>query len=166
MILVTVGTHEDPFDRLIDALDDLVDSGRISDTVRIQRGYSKPSRSCDSVELLPFDELQQGMAEARIVITHGGPASIMQALTAGKVPVVVPRRSEFGEHVDNHQVLFTHRMADRVIVVDDIAELGPALANYDELVASLPVASSPQGRADAFSERLEEVIQDLLGDPQ
>jgi UDP-N-acetylglucosamine transferase subunit ALG13 len=32
------------------------------------------------------------------------------------MPVVVPRRPEFGEHVDNHQVLFCTRLSDKKLV--------------------------------------------------
>lgn len=165
MILVTVGTHEDPFDRLITALDDLVEAGQIDEGVLIQRGYSAPARSCESVDLMPYQQLQHAMADARIVVTHGGPASIMQALAAGKVPIVVPRQPAFGEHVDEHQVDFTRRMQDRVVAVYDIADLGPAIDQYDSRIAGLALPTSPRGRADEFGERLEGIIQDLLSGP-
>ena len=40
MIFVTVGTHEDPFDRLIKYVDTLVETGVIQEEVYIQSGYS------------------------------------------------------------------------------------------------------------------------------
>ncbi len=40
MIFVTVGTHEQPFNRLIKEVDRLVETGIIKDEVFIQTGYS------------------------------------------------------------------------------------------------------------------------------
>ena len=40
MIFVTVGTHEQPFNRLIQKIDELVRDGEIEDDVFMQIGYS------------------------------------------------------------------------------------------------------------------------------
>lgn len=40
MIFVTVGTHEQPFNRLIQEVDHLVETGVIKEEVFIQTGYS------------------------------------------------------------------------------------------------------------------------------
>ena len=159
MIFCTVGTHEDPFDRLLQALDALPGTERIV----IQSGYSTyaPKR-CEAEKMMPFDRVQALMAEARIVITHGGPASIMQALAHGKVPIVVPRQSAFGEHVDDHQVRFSKKIADRVLVVLDIAELPGLIADYDARVAGLGTGSFGPERARAFAEKLDALCEGLL----
>jgi UDP-N-acetylglucosamine transferase subunit ALG13 len=160
MIFATVGTHEDPFDRLLKALDELPGD----EPVVIQSGYSTwvPHRA--TVEpMMPYARIQALMEEARIVVTHGGPASIMQALAHGKVPIVVPRQSAFGEHVDDHQVRFSKRIADRVLVVIDIADLAPTIAAYDARVAGLPGGSSGPERARQFATRLDDLCEKLLG---
>lgn len=159
MIFCTVGTHEDPFDRLLRALDALPGD----EPVVIQSGYSTytPTR-CTAEKMLPFDRVQSLMAEARIVVTHGGPASIMQALAHGKVPIVVPRQAKFGEHVDDHQVRFARKIADRVLVVLDIDELAPSIAAYDTRVAGLSDGSYGPERARAFAEKLDALCEGLL----
>jgi UDP-N-acetylglucosamine transferase subunit ALG13 len=51
----------------------------------------------------------------------------MPVLAAGTPIVLVPRQHSFGEHVDDHQVAFCTRVADRragVHLVTDIATLG------------------------------------------
>lgn len=160
MIFCTVGTHEDPFDRLLRALDALPGDERVV----IQSGYSTyaPTR-CAAEKMMPFDRVQALMAEARIVVTHGGPASIMQALAHGKVPIVVPRQSGFGEHVDDHQVRFAKRIADRVLVVVDIEDLAPTIAAYDQRVAGLGGGSFGPERARSFAAKLDALCERLLG---
>ncbi|MFZ5479768.1 MAG: glycosyltransferase [Myxococcota bacterium] len=156
MIFATVGTHEDPFDRLIGALDAL----DTDEEIVVQYGYSAPPRRARGERMMPFDAIQDHMARARVVITHGGPASIMQALAHGKVPIVVPRQSRFGEHVDDHQVRFAGRVADRVIVVLDVAELAPAIRDYDTR-AKAAGTYGPE-RARQFAEKLDALCEDLL----
>jgi UDP-N-acetylglucosamine transferase subunit ALG13 len=51
------------------------------------------------------------MAEAAAVVCHGGPGTILGAKHAGAVPIVVPRQHRLGEHVDDHQVRFSRRLA-------------------------------------------------------
>lgn len=162
MIFATVGTHEDGFPRLVRALDQLVASGALTEEVVVQAGYTRePSPHCTVHAMLPFERIQALMAEARVVVTHGGPASIMQALALGRVPVVVPRQAKYGEHVDDHQVDFARRIADRVEVVLDIADLGPAIARAGSR-RPRPGESGPE-RARAFAERLDALCREVVG---
>jgi UDP-N-acetylglucosamine transferase subunit ALG13 len=68
--------------------------------------------------------------EAEKVITHAGVGSILCATRAGHLPVVVPRRHDLGEHVDEHQAELTARLELRgsVIAVREIADLAAAVA--------------------------------------
>lgn len=161
MIFVTVGTHEDGMDRLMAEVDRLVEVGELRDELVVQAGYSELRPRGARVEaMMPFDEVQEAMRRAEVVITHGGPASIMQALSFGKTPVVVPRQARFGEHVDDHQVRFARRIADRVLVVTDIAELGPAVARARALAAAPHEASdAPAAR---FAGRFDALCEELL----
>lgn len=114
MVFVTVGTHEQQFNRLVRAVDMLVADGTIAEDVFIQTGYCdyEPSR-CSWSKFVPVSRMASLMRDADVVITHGGPSSFIEAMAAGKVPVVVPRRAEFGEHVNDHQVDFVLAVADR-----------------------------------------------------
>lgn len=138
MIFVTVGTHEQPFNRLIEKMDELVESGKIKEKVVVQYGFSTyEAKHCEMHQMMSFDEMQQAFKEARIVITHGGPSSFVEALQYGKVPIVVPRQLEFNEHVNNHQVDFVKLISERmnnIIPVYDIDQLGDTVAHYDEIV--------------------------------
>ena len=141
MIFVTVGTHEQPFNRLIQEVDRLKGAGEIEDDVIIQRGYSTYTpQYCQCYDLLPWEDIQKYNREARIVITHGGPASFLDVLALGKVPIVVPRQAKFHEHVNDHQLEFCWQVEDRlknIIVVEDIGKLGEAILNYGRLCSGL-----------------------------
>lgn len=167
MILATVGTHEDPFDRLLLELERLCEIGEITEPVFCQSGYcTAETTHVTCARQLPFEELQQKMRDARVIITHGGPATIMQALAHGKVPLVVPRQAQFGEHVDDHQVRFAKKISDRVFPIIDIAELGPLIATYDERVAALPAGGDGRERARDFAHKMDDLCAEVLTRPR
>ena len=127
MIFVTVGTHEQQFNRLIEAVDNLKKDEIIQDDIFIQIGYStyKP-KCCEFKKLLSFNEMEEMYKRADLIITHGGPASFMKALELNKVPIVVPRQKKYDEHINDHQVEFVKAVEERfknIIVVYDIEDL-------------------------------------------
>ena len=100
MIFVTVGTHEQPFNRLVKAIDDLVENGTIKEDVIIQRGYSTyEHKHCKCYNLISWEEMQKYNKEARIIITHGGPASFIDVLSLGKTPIVVEDIAKLGDAI-------------------------------------------------------------------
>lgn len=138
MIFVTVGTHEQPYNRLIVCIDKLKKDGIIEEDVIIQTGYSTyEPKFCVWKKLYSYQQMIELVDEARIVITHGGPSSFIMPLQVGKMPIVVPRRYEFNEHVNDHQVSFSKAVAERmgtIIVVDDMGKLGETIKNYDKII--------------------------------
>lgn len=141
MIFVTVGTHEQQFNRLLEAVDRLKGSGDIAEDVIMQTGFStyEPIH-CKCKKLLPYDEMQRCIREARITITHGGPASFIAPLQIGKIPIVVPRQKKFDEHVNDHQLEFARAVEGRmenIILVEDVGRLGEAIDNYSDLSGKL-----------------------------
>jgi UDP-N-acetylglucosamine transferase subunit ALG13 len=167
MIFVTVGTHEDPFDRLVKAIDRLKGAGAPRQEVFIQTGYStyKPE-FCRYEKFIPFDEMMQRMAEAEIVITHGGTGSIMLALYHGKAPIVVPRQKKYNEHIDDHQVLFCKRMETKkkIIAVYETAQLQPALDDYPRYLREMnvPAGSTLEQNAAIFAGKLHAICTELM----
>lgn len=79
MIFVTVGTHEQQFNRLIQKVDELKRDGIIKEDVFIQTGFSTyEPQYCQWKKLLSYDEMNEMYEKADIIITHGGPASFMK----------------------------------------------------------------------------------------
>ena len=111
LVFVTVGTDHHPFDRLVAWADAWVASGRYPDVAcLIQSGTSNPPVHTPWHDYVRYDEMCAAMSSAIAVVCHGGPATIMDARRLGRVPIVVPRSADLGEHVDNHQQRFARRM--------------------------------------------------------
>ena len=107
----------------------------------IQTGFSayEPHNAKWS-KLFPYQTMIKMVDQARIVITHGGPSSFIMPLQMGKIPLVVPRKHEFGEHVNDHQVEFCKQVAERygnIIVIDNIEMLSESIESYDSIVSSM-----------------------------
>lgn len=166
MIFVTVGTHEQPFNRLVQEIDNLKRDGVITEDVIIQTGYSTyEPKYCQWDKLIPYKQMLKNVKDARIVITHGGPASFIMPLQIGKTPIVVPRQKKFGEHVNNHQVEFARNVESRmgtIIVVEDINKLGEVIKKYDEITHSMRHHISSNN--ENFCNRFSELVNNILGE--
>ncbi len=165
MIFVTVGTHEQQFNRLVKYIDELKSSGKIEEDVIIQTGYSTyEPQSCSWSDFFTYRQMEEHVNNARIVITHGGPSSFIAPLRIGKVPIVVPRQAEFGEHVNNHQLEFCEAVQKRqgnILLVKDIIDLGNVIREYDKLVESMPAELKSNNAR--FCGELEKMVNDLVG---
>lgn len=163
MIFVTVGTHEQPFNRLVQRVDELKRDGIIEDDVYMQIGYcTYEPQYCQWSRLIPYEDMIRNVDEARIVITHGGPASFIMPLRIGKVPIVVPRQHQYGEHVNDHQVEFVRRAVDNmgsIIDIENIDDLASAITNYADITAHMNHEISSNNQR--FCERLAEIVDNL-----
>lgn len=164
MIFVTVGTHEQGFDRLIKEIDKLKKEEVIKEEVIIQKGYTEyEPEFCETYKLIDYDKLQQYLEDARIIITHGGPASFVAPLSIGKTPIVVPRQKQFEEHVNDHQVDFVKQVVTRynsIIPVYDISDLQDKIVNYDNIVENMKGNYSSNNKE--FVKKLDEEIKELF----
>ena len=166
MIFVTVGTHEQQFNRLLKEMDRLVKNKIINEEVFIQTGYSdyKP-KYCKSSKFLSYKEMDAKVKEARIVITHGGPASFIAPLQIGKTPIVVPRLLEFDEHVNNHQLFFSKQVFERmgmIIPVYDMDNLQNVIQNYNKLIKGMNKNNISNNKR--FCEEFSRIVDDLFSD--
>lgn len=164
MIFVTVGTHEQPFDRLLRCIDKMVEDKKINEKVIIQKGYTDfEPKNCESYKLIGYDDMQKYIEEARIVITHGGPASFIVPLSIGKTPIVVPRRKEYNEHVNDHQLEFATEVKKRmknIIVAKTEEEIIDSIINYDEKVKKLSNEIASNNKV--FNDKLENMVKEMF----
>ena len=104
MILVTLGTQDKPFPRLLDAIQKAIDDGIIKEEVGVQAGCTKyESKDMKIFDLIPTDEFNQLVKKCRILITHGGVGSITAGLKADKIVIAAARLSKYKEHTNDHQ---------------------------------------------------------------
>ena len=105
----------------------------------------------------------KNVEEARIVITHGGPASFIMPLQIGKIPIVVPRQKRFDEHVNDHQVEFCRAVAERqknIIIVENMENLKNILINYSSI--SVDFSTGINSNNTYFNDRVQKIAEKLL----
>ena len=165
MIFVTVGTHEQQFNRLVECVDQMKEKGLLQEEVIVQTGFSTyEPKHCTWQKLLPFQQMVKNVEQARIVITHGGPSSFIMPLQIGKIPIVVPRQKQYEEHVNDHQVDFCRAVSQRqgnIILAEEMDALEQAILNYDEITAGMTAGQSSNNAKfnEAFSALVEGLFQ-------
>jgi UDP-N-acetylglucosamine transferase subunit ALG13 len=166
MIFVTVATHEQQFNRLVEYVDNLKRDNVITEDVVIQTGFSTyEPRFCEWKKLYPYKQMIKYVDEARLVITHGGPSSFIMPLQIGKIPIVVPRQLRFDEHVNDHQLEFAKAVAERqhnIITVENIDDLKDIILNYDGLIKNMNAES--EGNNAKFNERFSQIVDELFAE--
>lgn len=105
MIFVTVGSQKFQFNRLLKKIDELIESGDIKEDVFAQIGVSDYTpKNYNYKDFVTQDEFKEYMDKADLIITHAGTGAIVTALKKDKKVIAIPRLSEYGEHVDDHQI--------------------------------------------------------------
>jgi len=96
MIFVTVGMHNQGFDRLIEKCD--IIAGQTEEKMIMQKGCSNYCpKNAEYFDYASYEEILSLIRQSRIVITHDGAGSILNCLLNKKTTIVVPRLKEFNE---------------------------------------------------------------------
>jgi UDP-N-acetylglucosamine transferase subunit ALG13 len=97
--------------------------------VVVQQGTAGDTAVAESAPVIPHGQLCALFADAAVVVTHGGPSTVMDARSAGRLPIVVPRDPALGEHVDGHQLEFADHLGEQglAVVARNVADLDAAL---------------------------------------
>lgn len=105
MIFVTLGSQKFQFDRLLAQIDRLIEDGTITEPVLAQTGHSTyVPKHFQTQAFMDREAFAAAMEKADTVITHAGTGAIIGAVKKGKKTIAVPRLSQYGEHVDDHQL--------------------------------------------------------------
>lgn len=157
MILVTLGTQDKPFTRLLDLIQQQIKKGNIKDKVIVQAGHtkyeSKDMEIFDFIEREKFSELVQ---KCDILITHGGVGSIITGLQNDKKVIVVPRLSKYHEHMNDHQIQIT----------ENFSKVGYVIPLYDgeDLKDKLnEIANFKPKKFHSNTEKMIQLIADFIG---
>jgi UDP-N-acetylglucosamine transferase subunit ALG13 len=149
-----MGMEVHPFDRLARAVDELQASGVVGDDFLVQLGAcSYEPRHARFERYMSFGALCEHVRASAVVITHAGAGSTLVCIQQGKHPIMVPRRSGLGEHVDEHQVPFARKLSEGGLAttVEDLADL-PAVISATR---GKSARSDAMGRAAELSTWLE-----------
>lgn len=115
MIFVSLGTQDKPFNRIIDYVISLKENLKElqSEKIIIQLGQTKLLKSDNEriknlenitiYDMLKPEKMKDIIKDSDIIITHAGVGTIMECLEMDKEIIVVPRKVENLEHVNNHQ---------------------------------------------------------------
>ena len=105
MILVTLGTQDKSFKRLLETIEELIKLKVITEEVIVQAGLTTyHSEYMQIFDFMSADQFEKLLKQASVVITHGGVGTIITALKYDKVVIAAPRLKAYSEHTNDHQV--------------------------------------------------------------
>jgi UDP-N-acetylglucosamine transferase subunit ALG13 len=115
----------------VGAIEELCGEGFFGqEPVVVQTGHTSEVAliRCRGIPFLPSEEFDRHLKDASVVVTHGGTTQLL-AIRFGKVPVAMPRRRQYGEHVNDHQLQLVQALAEEGLVVPayESAELPRAI---------------------------------------
>lgn len=135
MVLVTLGTQDKKFYRLLDAVETAIQDGVITDVV-VQAGFSSDYKSdkMKIFDLIPTSEFDRLIDKCDILITHGGAGSIITGLKHNKKIIAAPRLKKYNEHTNDHQLqlISNFKQSGYIIALDDFNKLSELIKKIDE----------------------------------
>jgi UDP-N-acetylglucosamine transferase subunit ALG13 len=143
MIFLTVGTQF-PFDRLVRAVDNMIDEGLITETLFAQIGESpyRP-RNFESVARLEKGVFDNYVRQASGIIGHAGMGTITMALCYRKPLLVMPRLKKYGEVVNDHQLAIAKRFSElgHILVAYDVEDLPDGVRRLKNFIPKERIAT-------------------------
>lgn len=124
MIFVTVGTHNQGYERLIKKMDEI--SSKLNEKVVMQIGTTKyEPKNAKWFRFIDYDEIINIMESSNIIICHGGAGTLLDVLKLNKPTIVVPRFKKFNEHYDDHELELAESLnkSKNILVVFNIEKL-------------------------------------------
>lgn len=130
MILVTLGTQDKPFERLLQSVQKAIDEGAIKDRVVVQAGYTKfESKDMEIFDYIPQEQFAAYLNQADLIITHGGVGTIMTGLREHKKILAGARLAQYKEHHNDHQTQLLSAFSEKgyLIYMEDLSDIRPYL---------------------------------------
>lgn len=121
-VFLCVGTHTQPFDRLLRKMDEIAIQKKNELKIFAQIGNSKYiPKKYEYKRFLNEGEFEKIVSQSDLVIAHAGAGIIISGLAKRKKLIVMPRLEKFGEHTDSHQIDIASAFAkkNKVLAVFD-----------------------------------------------
>ncbi len=173
-IFVSVGTHEQGFPRLLSAVMEIMPSQPEATRWRIQTGPAKVEYP-SAVQARPaysHEEMLANLAWADVMVSQASPGNVFTALESLAQPVVLARRHELAEHVDDHQVVFAQYLQSYELAM--VATDADSLAAHLERLCTEPpdarrqrlgtLCLSSRERTGRWVSKFDDAIQRLIAD--
>ena len=160
MIYVNTGNLEYGFYRLVKKMDEI--AYEIDEDVVIQAAGTKYSpRNANFFAYTGYAKAMEYFQHARLIVAHCSTGSIINAKRFGKPLIVVPRRKNYGEHVDDHQLELAKTIEGErsIIVVYDIGDLKEAVIGIlNSNCQAKPIWEKPEGIIEAIRNFVDDVV--------
>lgn len=130
MILITLGTQDKEFTRILKKVDELIEKKVIKEEVIVQAGYTKyESKNMKIFDYVPKKKLEEYIDESNFIITHAGVGTIFDCLKKGKKIIAIPRLSKYKEHNNDHQLQIVEEFSKEhfILPVYEMDELEEAI---------------------------------------
>jgi UDP-N-acetylglucosamine--N-acetylmuramyl-(pentapeptide) pyrophosphoryl-undecaprenol N-acetylglucosamine transferase len=139
---VSVGSHPQPFKRLLDGVAKATDAHVLPWPVLAQVGAGAlSSTATESVDYLQPDQFLEAVSNASVVICHAGAGVIATVLRRGMRPIVMGRRIELGEHVDDHQSQLLKKLVELDLIVEVTGDITQETVDATFVPKPQPVAA-------------------------
>lgn len=154
-----MGTQE-PFDRLVRAMDDWHgQSGRfhaVFGQIGEPHDGGYEPRNFEWVSRLSAVDYAKRFVEADVIVSHAGMGSIITALHHGKPIVIMPRWARLREHRNDHQLATVRMLGGRpgIHVAEDETQLGAVLDRVLAEVGNPQAAPIPALADSRFTDAL------------
>ena len=156
MIFVTLGTQDKPFNRLLEAVQKQIDNKVIKEKVIVQAGCTKfDTKDMEVLDLIPMEEFEKNISDCKILITHGGVGSIIDALKRNKIVIATARLAKYGEHVNDHQLQIIKNFSDAGYIIP--------LYDFDKLDEALKKAKTFKPKKyKSNTKKMIKLVEDLI----
>lgn len=156
MILVTLGTQDKSFKRLLNAVQKCIDDKVINEEVIVQTGCTKyNSKDMKIFDLMSQEQLDKYRKQARIIITHAGVGSILDSLRFDKKIIAAARLKKYHEHTNDHQLQILNNFANDGYIIK--------LENFDDLSSILNnIDSFNPKKYDGNNEKIKNMIIEFI----
>ncbi|HOJ72279.1 MAG TPA: PssE/Cps14G family polysaccharide biosynthesis glycosyltransferase [Syntrophorhabdaceae bacterium] len=163
MIFVTVGVSIEgvDFERLINKIDEI--AKELDEEIVAQIGHIKHRpNNIKWFRFMNFQDIIKYFKCASFIIGHCGTGTVLNALKFNKPIIVVPRKMQFNEHFDDHQLELADRLKDMrgVFVVNDIEELKETILKVKELLRKGELEPSFSQERDNLLRFLKDYVRD------
>lgn len=157
LILVSLGTQDKSFHRLLKAIEREIIKGNIKDKVIVQAGTTKfESEHMEIFDLVSKDEFDELLASCNLLITHGGIGTILQALKEDKKVLAAARLEKYDEHLNDHQkeIIGEFVKEKYILELDDFDKLAKKLKDIKKFKAK---------KFTSNNQRMIKIISDFVG---